>query len=149
MAIRKIVVVGDEILRKKSRKVEKIDGRIKTLVEDMADTLHASGSGVGLAAPQVGVLKRIFVIDVGEGIKVFINPEIIKTEGKHDVGESCLSVPGSSGIVERPEIVTVKATDLSGKEFTMTERGLMGQCVCHENDHLDGILFIDKIKRNS
>lgn len=149
MAVRKIVIVGDEILRKKSRKVEKIDDRVRTLVKDMADTLHASGNGVGLAAPQVGMLKRIFVIDVGEGVKVFINPDIIATEGNREVMESCLSVPARDGIVKRPEKVTVKAADENGKEFTMTADGLICQCICHENDHLDGILFIDKIKRNS
>lgn len=149
MAIRKIVIVGDDILRKKSRKVEKIDGRIRMLAEDMADTLHASGNGVGLAAPQVGILKRIFIIDIGDGVKIFINPEIIATSGSRDVMESCLSVPNRNGVVERPEKVTIKATDENGKEFTMTAGGLLGQCICHENDHLDGILFIDKIKRNS
>lgn len=145
MAVRNILAIGDETLRKKSRKVEKIDDRIKTLLADMADTLYASGNGVGLAAPQVGVLRRVVVIDIGEGIKNYINPEIIDAKGSREVVESCLSVPGRYGKIERPLTVTVKATDENGEEFTITADELLADCLCHEIDHLDGILFIDKV----
>ncbi len=145
MAIRNILTVGDETLRKKSRKVEKIDERIKTLLADMADTLAASGNGVGLAAPQVGVLRRVVVIDIGDGIKNYINPEIIEAAGSREIVESCLSVPGRYGKLERPVTVTVRAVDENGEEFTTKADELLADCLCHEIDHLDGILFIDKV----
>jgi len=145
MAVRNILTIGDETLRKKSRKVEKIDDRTKTLLADMADTLLASGNGVGLAAPQVGVLRRVIVIDIGEGIKNYINPEIIAAQGSREVVESCLSVPGRYGMLERPITVTVRATDENGEEFTVTANDLLADCLCHELDHLDGVLFIDKV----
>lgn len=145
MAIRNILTLGDETLRKKSRKVDKINDHIKILLEDMADTLHSTDNGIGLAAPQVGVLRRVVVIDMGDGAKYFINPEIIASEGRQESRESCLSVPNVVGTVERPEKVTVKAMNEKGEEFTLEAEGLTAVCLCHEIDHLDGILFIDKM----
>jgi peptide deformylase len=148
MAILNIMTEGDEVLRKKCKPVTEITPKILTLLDDMKDTLKKA-EGVGLAAPQVGILRRIFIIDIGieEGrneFLEFINPEIIKTEGEQDGVEGCLSVPGKKGEVVRPMTVTVKAIDRDGNEFTYTGTELMGRCICHENDHLDGILYIDK-----
>ncbi|AIY83126.1 peptide deformylase [Clostridium baratii] len=147
MAIRNIRLNGDEVLRKKSKVVDKIDNRTLTLINDMIETMYEA-DGVGLAAPQVGILKRIFVIDVydGEGARVFINPEIIKTSGSQTDEEGCLSVPGQSKEVERPYFVTVKATNEKGEEFVLEAEELLARAVLHENDHLDGVLFIDKAK---
>lgn len=147
MAIRNILTIGDETLRKKSRTIDAINGRILTLLGDMADTLHSTSDGVGLAAPQVGVLRRAVVIDMGDGKGAinFINPEIIASQGKVKGVESCLSVPGGTGVVERPEKVTVKATNEKGEEFTLDADGILAICICHEIDHLDGILFVDKV----
>lgn len=147
MAIRNIRIDGDEILRKKCRKVEKIDDRLLTLIQDMAETMY-DADGVGLAAPQVGILKRLFVIDVydGEGIRVFINPEILETKGKQDGEEGCLSVPGVSEEVVRPNYVKVKATNEKGEEFILEGEELLARAICHENDHLNGVLFTDYLK---
>ena len=144
MAIRKILTFGDELLTKKCRKVEKIDDRILTLLDDMAETLKESG-GVGLAAPQVGILKRICVIDVGEGLIELIKPEITKTSGSVEDVEGCLSIPGKWGYVTRPEKVTVKALNREGKEIKVTGEGLLARALCHETEHLDGILFITHV----
>ena len=144
MAILNIVKTGDDILKKKSRPVEKIDERIKTLVKDMLDTLYES-EGVGLAAPQVGVLKRITVIDIGEGPIVLINPEIISEEGSQTGSEGCLSYPGKYGEVTRPNKVTVKAIDLDGNERELVGEELLARAFCHEIDHLDGHMFIEKV----
>lgn len=144
MAIRKILTFGDELLTKKCRKVEKIDDRILTLLDDMGETLKESG-GVGLAAPQVGILKRICVIDVGEGLIELINPEITKTSGSVEDVEGCLSIPGKWGYVARPEKVTVKALNREGKEIKVTGEGLLARALCHETEHLDGILFITHV----
>ena len=146
MAIRNIRTEGDPILRKKSKEVEKIDKKILTLIEDMKETMYKA-DGVGIAAPQVGILKRIFVIDVfdGEGLRVFINPEILETSGSVKDQEGCLSVPEVQGLVERPEYVKVKAINEKGEEFVLEAHGLLARAVCHENDHLDGVLFIDKV----
>lgn len=140
MALRNIVKEGDEVLTKKCRPVEKFDDRLASLLDDMYETMTA-GNGVGLAAPQVGMLRRAFVIDIGEGKLEFVNPEIIKTSGKQETGEGCLSCPGKYGITIRPRFVTVKAQDRNGKEFTMDASDLLAKAICHENDHLDGILF--------
>ncbi|MBR0277815.1 MAG: peptide deformylase [Clostridia bacterium] len=140
MAIRNILKVGDDILTKKCRIVENIDNRIITLLDDMADTLYDS-NGVGLAAPQVGVLKRIAVIDVGEGLTELINPEIIRQEGNVCDLEGCLSLPGKWGYVDRPQKVAVRALDRNGKEFEIEGEGLLARALCHEIEHLDGILF--------
>lgn len=144
MAIRNVRKIGDDILRKKSRIVETIDDKIITLLDDMAETMYYT-DGVGLAAPQVGILKRVVVIDVGNGIIELINPEIIEVSGEQSGQEGCLSVPGKYGIVSRPEKVTVKAEDRNGNTFEMTGEGLLARAFCHEIDHLDGILFVDNV----
>jgi len=143
MAIRNIRIDGDEILRKRSKEVEIIDERILILIKDMAETMYEF-KGVGLAAPQVGALKRIIVIDIGDGIKEYINPIIVKKTGEQCEAEGCLSVPGITGEVKRPAKVVVKALNMKGKEFKTEGTELMATALCHEIDHLDGILFIDK-----
>lgn len=148
MAILNIMTEGDEILRKKCKEVTEITPRILTLLDDMKDTLKKA-QGVGLAAPQVGILRRIFIIDIGieedrNEFLEFINPVIVKTEGEQDGAEGCLSVPGKKGEVVRPMTVTVEALNRNGEKFSYTGTELMGRCICHENDHLDGILYIDK-----
>ena len=146
MAIRNIVKLGedDAVLHKHARKVEKFDERLHELLADMAETMYAA-DGAGLAAPQVGVLKRAVVIDVGEGLIELVNPEIASTEGEVTVIEGCLSVPGRSGRVVRPEKVKVKAQDRNGKPIEVEGEGLLAVCLCHELDHLDGILYVDKM----
>lgn len=148
MALRNIRIEGDDILRKKCREVEKIDKSIITLIEDMAETMYKA-DGVGIAAPQVGILKRIFVIDIYDdtGLKVFINPEILETSGSQLGEEGCLSLPGRSENVERPNYVKVKATNEKGEEFILEGEELLARAICHENDHLDGILYIDHVKK--
>ena len=140
MAIRTIVKVGDPVLAKKCRAVEIIDDRIITLLDDMIDTLYDSG-GVGLAAPQVGVLKRIAVIDIGEGLIELINPEIVFQDGMQNDLEGCLSLPGKWGYVERPNKVKVRAMDRRGDMYEYEGEGLLARAFCHEIEHLDGILF--------
>lgn len=144
MAIRKIVYIEDELLRKKSRKVEVFDKRLHTLLDDMAQTMR-DANGVGLAAPQVAVLKRVVVMDVGDehGLIELVNPEIIAREGEQDGTEGCLSVPGRQGRVIRPQKVTVRAQDRHGKPFELTGEGLLARALCHEIDHLDGKIYVD------
>ncbi|HHV27178.1 peptide deformylase [Anaerosalibacter bizertensis] len=144
MAIRQLRYVNDPILRKKSREVTKIDDRIKTLLNDMAETMYEN-EGVGLAAPQVGILRKVIVIDIGEGILKLINPEIIEKEGESLDIEGCLSVPNRAGKVLRPERVKVKYLDIDGKEKIIEGTGLLARALCHEIDHLNGVLFIDKV----
>ncbi len=149
MAILKIVTEEDDILRSKSKPVTEITPKVIRLLDDMKDTLIKTG-GVGLAAVQVGVLKRIYIVDIGiedgkNEILEFINPEIIKTEGHQEEAEGCLSVPGKYGITSRPAVVTVRATDRNGKTFEYTGKELLARCLCHEYDHLDGILYIDNV----
>ncbi len=144
MAIRNIVKYGDEVLQKKCRVVEKIDDRILTLINDMLDTLYEA-EGVGLAAPQVGILKRVAVIDIGEGPIILINPEIISQEGSQSGAEGCLSYPGQYGEVERPMNVTVRAMDKDGKVRDLKGEGLLARAFCHEIEHLDGHMFIEKV----
>jgi len=146
MALRKIVTEGDDILLKKCRPVEKFDQKLWDLLDDMAETLYDSG-GVGLAAPQVGLMRRVCVIDTGEGLIEFINPQIIETEGMHECVEGCLSSPGEFGLVNRPVRVVSKAFDRDGNEFTVEGEDLFAQAMCHEFDHLDGILFKSKVTR--
>jgi len=146
MAIRIIRKDGDELLRKKSRVVEKIDEKILMLLDDMADTLY-DANGVGLAAPQVGVLKRIAVIDVGDGLIELINPVIKSQSGEQCNAEGCLSIPGIWGEVIRPAKVTVEALDREGNKRTIEAEGLLAIALCHEIDHLDGVLFKDKVVR--
>lgn len=144
MAIRNIRKDNDEILRKISKKVEVIDDRILTLLDDMKDTMYEA-KGVGLAAPQVGVLRRVVVVDVGEGPIELINPVIVFESGKIIDEEGCLSLPGRDGSVARPEKVIVRAQDRNGKTFEISGTDLLARAFCHEVDHLNGILFIDKV----
>ncbi len=144
MAIRKLRVEGDSILRKKSREVEKIDGRLLELLNDMLETMYEN-DGVGLAAVQVGILRRIVVINIGEGPIKLINPFIVEKTGSQIFTEGCLSVPDKNGDVERPEKVVVKYMDENGENQTVAGEGLMAVCLSHELDHLNGILFIDKV----
>lgn len=145
MALRRIVTGEDEILRKKCRPVTEFDERLWQLLDDMKDTLYHA-DGVGLAAPQVGILKRVVVIDVGDGLIELINPEIISQKGRQEGNEGCLSFPREWGIVVRPNRVTVKAQDRHGEEFVMQGRELLARAFCHEIDHLDGIVFKDLAK---
>lgn len=146
MAIRQIVQIGEPVLRKKSKVVEKIDEKIIQLLDDMADTMYHA-DGVGLAAPQVGILKRIVVIDIGDGLLELINPEIIETSGEQIDEEGCLSVIGESGPVKRPYRVKVRACDRNGNLFEIEGEELLARAFCHEIDHLEGILYVDKIER--
>lgn len=146
MAYRNIVKKGDPILNKTSRKVETFDNKLHTLLDDMRETLYRE-SGVGLAAVQVGVLKRVVVIDVGEGIIELVNPEIIYTEGVQEVAEGCLSLPGEYGVTSRPAIVKVKAQNRDGQWFVYKGEEIKARCFCHEIDHLDGILFTSHVIR--
>jgi len=146
MAIRKIVEIGDEKLRKQCKPVEKFDLRLRILLKDMADTMYKA-NGVGLAAPQVGILKRIVVVDIGDGLIEMVNPEIIHTEGEQTGPEGCLSVPGRSGVVTRPNIVTVRYQDREGDEYEATAEGFLARAFCHEIDHLHGTLYVDKMDR--
>lgn len=145
MSLRTIRVEGDEILRKKSKEIKEMTPRLSQLIDDMIETMYDS-EGVGLAAPQVGILKRVVVIDVGEGPIVLINPEITAQSGSQTGYEGCLSVPGKSGIVTRPNLVTVKALDREMKEFSLTGTELLARAICHECAHLDGQLYIDVVE---
>lgn len=146
MAIRNIVKEGDPVLRKVSRSVLAFDEKLADLLDDMAETMHKA-DGVGLAGPQVGMLKRICVVDVGDGVIELVNPVIIEAEGNEEASEGCLSSPGDFGIVARPTKVTVRAQDRNGRSFTVTGEGLKARAFCHEIDHLNGILFKDKMIR--
>ncbi len=147
MALRKIVTKEDPILRKKCRKVEVFDKRLWDLLDDMKETLYKA-EGAGLAAPQVGVLKRVAVIDVGDGYMELVNPEI--TDSSEDIqeeAEGCLSIPGEYGITKRPKTVIVKAQNREGKWVVYKGEDLKARCFCHELDHLDGVLYTDKVIR--
>lgn len=144
MAIRKLRYEGDPILRKKSREITEINDRIKTLLDDMLETMYEN-DGVGLAAPQVGILRRAIVIDIGDGPIKLINPEIIEEEGEFIDVEGCLSIPNKAGTVKRPERVKVKYLDENGESKIIEGTGLLSKALCHEIDHLNGILFIDKM----
>ena len=142
MASRKIVKIGDEKLRKHSKPVEKFDLRLRILLKDMAETMYRN-DGAGLAAPQVGILKRAVVVDVGDHLYELVNPEIIYREGEQDGPEGCLSVPGRAGVVRRPMKVIVQAQDAKGEPFQLTGEGFLARALCHEIDHLDGVLYVD------
>ena len=145
MAIREVRKKGDEVLYKKCKEVTKFDERLHILLDDLYDTMKKA-EGVGLASPQVGILKRAVVIEVEEGGRLeLVNPEIIETEGTQKDKEGCLSVPEEFYYVTRPYKVTVKAQDRFGNEFTKTGEGLLARAICHECDHLDGLLFLSKV----
>ncbi|MBE6907646.1 peptide deformylase [Marasmitruncus massiliensis] len=143
MALRNIIKNGDERLRKKARAVTDFNERLWTLLDDMYETMQ-DGDGVGLAATQVGILRRAVVIDIGEGLIEFINPVITESSGDQYGSEGCMSVPGEYGMVHRPQKVVVQAQDRHGKPFELTAEDYLAVAVCHETDHLDGVLFIDK-----
>lgn len=146
MAIRNIREIGEEILTKKCKEVTEMTDRTRYLIEDMLDTLYEA-NGVGLAAPQVGVLKRIAVIDVtGEDPYILINPRILETGGEQTGSEGCLSVPGKAGIVTRPNYVKVAALDVDMKPFELEGTELLARAICHELDHLDGHLYVEKVE---
>ena len=145
MELRTIRVQGDSVLTKKSRPVDKMTPRIGELITDMLDTMY-DAMGVGLAAPQVGILKRIVVIDVGEGPIVLINPEILETSGEQTGDEGCLSVPGMAGQVTRPNYVKVKALDVNMNEQIYEGEGLLARAFCHEIDHLDGKMYTELVE---
>ncbi len=145
MALRTIRVQGDSVLTKKSRTVDKMTPRISELITDMLDTMY-DAMGVGLAAPQVGILKRIVVIDVGDGPIVLINPEILETSGEQTGDEGCLSVPGMAGQVTRPNYVKVKALDVNMEEQILEGEGLLARAFCHEIDHLDGKMYTELVE---
>ena len=144
MAIRKILKIGDETLRKHARPVTEVDRRTRQLLDDMAETMYAA-DGAGLAAPQVGILRRGVVIDVGEGLIELVNPEIVASEGEQHQAEGCLSVPGKRGVVARPAKVTVRALNRRGKPVEIVGEGFLATALCHEIDHLDGVLYVDKL----
>lgn len=146
MAIRIIREDGDPVLRKQSRVVEQVDDKIKVLVDDMIETMYEA-DGVGLAAPQIGILKRIIVLDIYDdtGVKVLINPEILEAKGEQVEIEGCLSIPGESGMVKRPAYVKVTGLNRDGEQVTYEATELLARAFCHEIDHLNGVLFTDKV----
>lgn len=145
MALRQIRLFDDEILRKKSRAVEVVDDKIREVLNDMVDTMYNAENCGGLAGPQVGMLKRLVVIDMGQGLIKLVNPKIINEEGTQEVIEGCLSIPNKWGKLIRPEKVTVQALDENGKEIILTGTEDLAKCLCHEIDHLEGILFTDLV----
>ena len=145
MALRKIREYGDEILTKKCREVREMTPRLKELVKDMFETMYQA-EGVGLAAPQVGVLKRIVVIDIGEGPITLVNPKIVEQDGEQEGSEGCLSVPGKAGMVVRPNHVIVEGFDADMNPVTVEGEELLARALCHELDHLDGIVYVSLVK---
>lgn len=143
MAIRNVVQVGDEVLRKKCFEVENFDEKLWSLLDDMQDTVKKE-EGAGLAAPQVGVLRRAVVVDVDEGYFEFINPVLVQQKGEQSGWEGCLSVRGKNGIVSRPMRVTLSYQDRYGEKHSLKAKGFFARAICHELDHLDGVLYIDK-----
>ena len=146
MAIRNIVKDGDPILKKKCRPVEKFDKKLTILLDDMAETMHQA-NGVGLAAPQVGMLRRVVVIDVGEGVIELVNPKFVAYSGEQEGVEGCLSFPGEWGLAKRPNYVKVRAQDRNGDEFEIDGEQLLARAFCHEIDHLNGVVFKDVADR--
>lgn len=145
MALRNLMYFGSEVLRKKCKPVEQVNDKIRMILDDMADTMYHYDGG-GLAAPQIGILKRIIVIDVGSGLLKLINPEIIQVEGHREVTEGCLSLPDRWGKLMRPKKVTVKAMNENDEEVVITGENELAKALCHEIDHLEGVLFIDKVR---
>ncbi|WP_274648725.1 peptide deformylase [Paenibacillus humicola] len=149
MTVKTILPFGDPILRKKAKPVEDITPRMIKLLDDMAETLHAAEGRAGLAAPQVGFLRRIVVMDCGDGLIELINPEIIAADGEQEGAEACLSYPGFAGIVKRAQRVTVRSLNRRGETFELTGDGFLARCIQHETDHLNGVLFIDRVQGDS
>ncbi len=145
MALRNIRTIGDEVLQKECKPVKEVTERIHELINDMLETMYEA-DGVGLAAPQVGILTRIVTIDLGEGPIVLINPEILETSGSQTGNEGCLSVPGKFGIVTRPDYAKVKAVNEDMEEFVLEGTGLLARAICHECDHLDGRLYVELVE---
>lgn len=145
MAIRQIRILGDPILTKKCKEVKVIDEKLVQLVDDMLDTMYEA-NGVGLAAPQVGILKRLVVIDVGDGPIVMINPRILETSGSQTGDEGCLSYPGKAGVVTRPNYVKAVFTAEDGEEYEIEGEELLARAICHELDHLDGHMYVEKVE---
>ena len=145
MAIREIRIQGDSVLEKKCKEVKEVTPRIRELIDDMLETMYEE-NGVGLAAPQVGVLRRIVVIDVGEGPIVMINPVILETAGSQTGDEGCLSLPGKAGQVTRPNYVKARAFDENLEEYEIEGEGLLARAICHELDHLDGHMYVEKVE---
>ena len=146
MATRKIVEIGDEKLRKHCKPVEKFDLRLKMLLKDMAETMYKN-NGAGLAAPQVGILKRVCVVDVGDQLYELVNPVIVSAEGEQTGPEGCLSIPERAGVVTRPMKVVIKAQNAKGDPIEVTGEGFLARALCHEIDHLDGVLYVDIMER--
>lgn len=146
MAIRNIVKLGDDVLRKVCRTQMTFDEKLATTLDDMAETMYKA-EGVGLAAPQIGILRRYCIVDVGDGIIELVNPVIESASGKQEGEEGCLSIPNRYESVTRPMTVTVRAQDRKGNSFTITAEGFKARALCHEIDHLDGVLYIDKIDK--
>ena len=146
MALRKIVLQGEPCLTKVCRPVTEFNGRLHTLLDDLKDTLLDSG-GVGLAAPQVGILRRVVIVDTGEEILELVNPELVETSGEQCGAEGCLSVPGKYGLVKRPNYAKVRAQDRNGEWFEAEGEELIARCFCHELDHLDGIVYTEVMER--
>lgn len=146
MAIRNVVTDEDPVLRKTSRQVVKFDQKLHDLLDDMADTMYQK-NGVGLAAVQVGILRRVVVMDIGEGLVELINPEIVETTGEIEDSEGCLSLPNRWGLVKRPMYAKVKAQNRKGQWFWCKGEGLKARCLCHEIDHLNGIIFTDHVEK--
>ena len=145
MATRTIRTLGDDVLTKVCKEVKEVTPKTRELIDDMLETMYEA-MGVGLAAPQVGILKRIVVIDIGEGPVVMINPRIVESNGEQTGEEGCLSVPGKSGIVTRPNYVKAVALDEDMKEYEIEGEGLMARAICHELEHLDGHLYVEKVE---
>ena len=146
MGLRKILTYKDPALHKVCRPVEKFDWRLHKLLNDMTDTL-AEANGVGLAAPQVGILRRVVIVDTGEEILELVNPELVETSGEQSGAEGCLSVPGKYGLVKRPNYAKVRAQDRNGEWFEAEGEELIARCFCHELDHLDGIVYTEVMER--
>ena len=146
MGLRKILTDKEPALHKVCKPVEKFDRKLHSLLDDMAETLEEA-NGVGLAAPQVGILRRVVIVDTGEGILELINPTLVETDGEQEGAEGCLSVPGKYGLVKRPYYAKVRAQDRYGEWFEAEGEELIGRCFCHELDHLDGILYTQVMER--
>ena len=145
MALRNIRQLGDEVLTKKCREVKEVTPRISQLIDDMLETMY-DANGVGLAAPQVGILKRLAVIDIGDGPVVLINPRVLESRGESFEDEGCLSLPGKAGKVRRPEYVKIEAWDETMTKYEMEAEDLLARAFCHEIDHLDGHMYVEKVE---